>query len=134
MKYKKLFKFFSIFTFAALSPMTTFAASCFETFQKGSGGKVLFGDLLNYITCIISGSVIPLVFALATVTFIWGVVQYVINNDDEAKKAKGKTFMIWGVVALAVMVSVWGLVSILGNTFGITKGSTVIIPQLNTSK
>ncbi|MFA6523915.1 MAG: hypothetical protein WC264_01345 [Candidatus Paceibacterota bacterium] len=84
------------------------------------------GDLLGYITCIISKSVIPLIFALAIASFIWGVVQYVINNDDEAKKAKGKMFMIWGIIALTVMVSVWGLVSILGNTFGILN----VIPQL----
>jgi hypothetical protein len=84
------------------------------------------GDLLGYITCMISRSVIPLIFALATASFIWGVVQYVINNDDEGKKAKGRTFMIWGIIALTVMVSVWGLVSILGNTFGIQN----IIPQL----
>lgn len=85
-----------------------------------------FGDLLSYITCIIGKSVIPLIFALAIASFVWGVVQYVINTDDEAKKAKGRQFMIWGIIALAVMVSVWGLVKILGTTFGIEY----VIPQL----
>ncbi|MFA6076501.1 MAG: hypothetical protein WC735_00290 [Candidatus Paceibacterota bacterium] len=83
--------------------------------------------LLNYATCIINTSVIPLIFALAIVMFVWGVVQFVINSDDEAKKTKGKMFMIWGIVALTVMVSVWGLVAILGNTFGVNTG---IIPQV----
>ena len=63
--------------------------------------------------------------------FIWGVVQYVINGEEEAKKAKGKQFMIWGIIALAVMVSVWGLVSILTHTFGISSGKD-FIPQLPT--
>ena len=88
-----------------------------------------FQDLLSYATCIISGAVIPLIFALAVVMFVWGVVQYVINSDEEAKKAKGKQFMIWGIIALAVMVSVWGLVAILSNTFGI---DTTFIPQVKT--
>ena len=86
-----------------------------------------FQDLLSYATCIISGAVIPLIFALAVVMFVWGVVQYVINSDEEAKKAKGKQFMIWGIIALAVMVSVWGLVAILSNTFGI---DTTFIPKV----
>jgi len=85
-----------------------------------------FQDFLSYIGCIISGFIIPLIFGLAMVMFIWGVVQYVINNDEEAKRAKGKEFMIWGIIGLAVMVGVWGLVKILGNTFGIDY----IIPQL----
>ncbi len=83
-------------------------------------------DLLGYASCIINKSVIPLIFALAVAMFVWGVVQYVINDDEEAKKAKGRQFMIWGIIALTVMVSVWGLVKILGNTFGIEYA----IPQV----
>ena len=83
-------------------------------------------DLLIYAGCIINKSVIPLIIALAMVAFIWGVVQYVINSDEEAKKAKGKQFMIWGIIGLTVMVGVWGLVRIVGTTFGIEY----VIPQL----
>ena len=83
------------------------------------GDNPKFQDLLVYVTCIIGKAVIPLIFTLAMAMFIWGVVQYVINGSDEAKKQKGRDFMIWGIIALAVMVSVWGLVNILGNTFGI---------------
>jgi len=86
----------------------------------------LFQDLLSYISCIISKSVIPLIFSLALAMFIWGVVQYVINDQEEAKKAKGKQFMIWGILGLAVMFSVWGLVKIVGTTFGIEY----IVPQV----
>ncbi|MFA6586162.1 MAG: hypothetical protein WCS86_03325 [Candidatus Paceibacterota bacterium] len=85
-----------------------------------------FQDLLTYINCIINRSVIPLIFALATVMFVWGVVQYVINSDEEAKKEKGREFMVWGIIGLTVMFGIWGLVSILGNTFGIEN----VIPQL----
>ena len=89
-----------------------------------------FQDLLNYASCIISQAVIPLIFALALVMFIWGVVQFVINSDEEAKKEKGRQFMIWGIIALTVMVSVWGLVEILGDTFGINYA----IPQVQPVK
>ena len=63
--------------------------------------------------------------------FIWGVVQYVINSGEEAKKDKGKQFMLWGLIALTVMVSVWGLVDILGATFGVDD--TSVIPQVKTA-
>ena len=86
----------------------------------GTGQKT-FQDLAVYITCILTKSVVPLIFALAIAMFVWGVVQYVINSDEEAKKEKGKQFMIWGIIALTVMVSVWGLVRVLGDTFGINS-------------
>ena len=86
-----------------------------------------FQDLATYITCILSKSIIPLIFAVATVVFIWGVVQYVINSDDEGKKEKGRSFMIWGIIGLTVMISVWGLVNVVGNTFNL---NTKFVPQL----
>lgn len=91
------------------------------------GSRPKLQHLFRYVTCIISTSVIPLIFALAVTMFVWGVVQYVINSSEEVKKEKGKQFMIWGIIALTVMVSVWGLVSVLGNTFGVNTG---IIPQV----
>ncbi|HLF66460.1 MAG TPA: hypothetical protein VI522_02485 [Gammaproteobacteria bacterium] len=84
-------------------------------------------DLFLYSACIISRAVIPLIFAVAVASFVWGVVRFVINDDDEGKKEKGKQFMIWGLIALTVMLGVWSLVAILGRTFGL---NTRFIPQV----
>jgi uncharacterized membrane protein YidH (DUF202 family) len=91
--------------------------------------NVMLGDVFSYATCVISTSIIPLLLSLAVMLFVWGVVMYVINPSEEEKKKKGKSFMIWGIIALAVIVSVWGLVSILRTTFGIDNA----IPQVQTS-
>ncbi len=101
--------------------------------QSGSSTSCTFAnnpklqDLFTYIGCIITNSVIPLIFAFAIASFVWGVVQYVINDSDEGKKERGRDFMVWGVIALSVMISVWGLVKIVGNTFNINTG---FIPQV----
>jgi Type IV secretion system pilin len=105
-----------------LAPLTGTAATC------SLAGNPKFQDLLCYITGIINSSVIPLIFAIATVAFVWGVVQFfILNADEEAKRAQGKQYMIWGIIGLAVMLSVWGLVGIVGSTFGIS-GS--VLPQV----
>ena len=86
--------------------------------------------LLGYATCIINNSVIPFIFAVAIVMFIWGAVKFfIINADEEAKRAQGKQFMIWGIIALAVMLSVWGLVGILRSTFD-PNGDNSMLPQV----
>ena len=60
---------------------------------------------------------VPLFIALAVVWFIWNVFSYAIAGDEDKKKA-AKMQIIWGIVAIFVMVSVWGLVNILQGTFG----------------
>lgn len=85
-------------------------------------------NYLTYITCIINSSVIPLIFALAVIMFVWGTINFfILNAGEEEKRTQGKQFMIWGIIALAVMISVWGLVAILGTTFGI---DTTFLPQV----
>jgi succinate dehydrogenase hydrophobic anchor subunit len=56
--------------------------------------------------------------ALAVVWFIWNVVRYTMSTDEDAKeKARGQ--MIWGIIAIAVIVSIWGLVAVLQGLFGV---------------
>jgi hypothetical protein len=85
-------------------------------------------NVFGYVTCLINNSIIPLMFALAIAYFIWGVVQFLIlGAGEEAKRTQGKQHMIWGIVALAVMLGVWSLVGILGGSFGI---ETHVLPQV----
>ena len=95
----------------------------------GLTGTSSVGDFFNLITCLIVNSVVPLLFALATVAFVWGIINYyLINQDNENKKKAGKSFMIWGLIALFVMLTVWGLVGILSNTF---FSGGVLVPQFS---
>lgn len=106
-----------------IPPMTT-PLTCISYFQ---GANANIGGLFNYITCTISSTIIPFIFAVAIVMFLWGVVQLVVNADDAEKKEKGRSFMIWGIIALTVMVGVWGLVKVLGATFNL---NTSVLPQV----
>jgi uncharacterized membrane protein YidH (DUF202 family) len=67
---------------------------------------------------------VPLAIAIAVVIFIYGVLKYVTAGEDE-DKSKARNFMIWGIVAIFVMVSVWGLVNILKNTFGLQNNVSI---------
>jgi uncharacterized membrane protein len=91
-----------------------------------------FPDWLNYFTCIIGSSIIPFLFSLAVVMFVWGTIKFfIIDVDEEAKREQGRQFMLWGIIALAVMVSVWGLVGVLTKTFNINSN---LIPQVQPPK
>ncbi len=89
---------------------STFSFTCDNSMNN-------LAELLSYATCLIGRGIIPLLFAVAIIAFIWGVIQYVINPASSTKREEGGKYMLWGIVALFVMISVWGLVGILTNTF-----------------
>jgi hypothetical protein len=67
---------------------------------------------------------LPMVVALALLGFFYGLAKFVFNAGDDGAREEARSIMIWGVIALFVMVSVWGLVQFLGNALGITPGAT----------
>src|SRR3989344_956700 len=72
----------------------------------------------------------PIVVALALLYFFWGLANYILSAGDTEKREEGRNIMIWGVIALFVMVSVWGLVRVIGDTFGIQEGGSIFIPTV----
>jgi len=74
-----------------------------------------FEEFVNLLIGIINNAIVPLLFAIAFVIFIWGVFRYFIADTTKAKE-DGRTLLVWGLLALAVMASVWGLVAIVVRT------------------
>lgn len=74
----------------------------------------LSGALLETI-----GLIVPTLLALAVVVFVWGAVVFMAKADNEQARTEGKRRMVWGVVAIFVLVSVWGFVAILQNVLGV---------------
>jgi len=60
-------------------------------------------------------AIVPLIGSLAIIYFLWSTAQYILKEGDAKNEAR--THMIWGIIILFVMISVWGLVAILTNTF-----------------
>lgn len=83
-------------------------------------------SLFNLVMRVLN-MVIPIIISLAVIVFIWGVFKYVTVTDSD-KKEEARSLMIYGIIAIFVMVSVWGLVNILTQTF--FGGSQVTPPQV----
>lgn len=92
------------------------------------------GDLVDNLTGTVVKSVGTLMLTLAVVAFFWGIVQFIWGKSQgSGDKAKvGQEFMGWGLLALFVMFSVWGIITFfqrqLGGDFGRT---TITIPSID---
>lgn len=92
-----------------------------------AAGSKDFKDLIdNKIITGILDPVVKLLIALAIVFFLYGVFKFMIAEGD--KKEEGREFMFWGIIGIFVMVSVWGLVNILVNTFNLDSTTDIDIP------
>ncbi len=76
-----------------------------------------FKGLIEAIIENIAEPVVVLILALAIVFFLWNIAQYIRKADQPEELEKFKSGAIWGIVAISVMVSMWGLVRILVGTF-----------------
>ena len=67
---------------------------------------------------------LPLVVGLALLGFFYGLMRFIFASGDPEKRGEARSIMIYGIIALFVMVSVWGLVRFVGNALGIQQGET----------
>jgi hypothetical protein len=79
-------------------------------------------DLGDVIIGVINGILVPVLFALAFIIFLWGIAKaYIFSSGDPAKVKQGHTLILWGLIGFAVMFSIWGLVNIVVDTFGLAE-------------
>lgn len=76
-----------------------------------------FKDIVVFFVDEIVNPVVVFIVGLATVYFLWGSAKYILHSDDAKAREEGRNMMIHGIVAIFVMVSIWGFVNLLGETF-----------------
>lgn len=73
----------------------------------------------------------PLLVSVAFLVFLYGVVLFISAAGDPKARMSGRSFMIWGIFALFIMVSVWGLVAVLQGVFMTTDTGPIDYPTIN---
>ena len=77
--------------------------------------------LIQAIELQILTPLIGLIGAAGLAFFIWGVGQFFYYVDNETERTKGKQHMLWGVIGLAIMVGVFGILNVICSTIGCAR-------------
>ncbi|MEK7175867.1 MAG: hypothetical protein AAB695_00640 [Patescibacteria group bacterium] len=99
----------------------------FKSGVTAVSGPQNFSELIGIFVDLIKLA-IPVVAGLALLVFFKGLAAFIAKSGDEKSHAEGKNLMIWGLIALFVMVSIWGIISVLSGEFGF--GSSLTLPFL----
>ncbi len=75
-------------------------------------GNSGLGGVVSYIIGIIN-LIIPVLTLLVLVLFLYSVFRYVVKAQESHGKGAEKEAILWGLVALFVLVSVWGILRIM---------------------
>jgi hypothetical protein len=75
--------------------------------------------------------ILVLLMAFAIVSFVWYIIKYFIKADADKKEAAN--YAMYAIIGFFVILSVWGLVNILSNTFGLgnSNASGTVKSNLN---
>lgn len=87
-----------------------------------------FKGIIQYLISLLS-ILIPILFSLAFLIFFWGLSKFILNSSgNQADIKKGKDYMMWGILALFILMSYEAIIIIIAKEFQIGDGKTV--PQL----
>ena len=86
--------------------------------------------LISNINRYVINPLIVLGFAVAMVVFLWGVFNYVRGAGDPKARETGRNHILWSVVGLAIMFTVFGIMTVISNSVGGPTGSIMNIRKL----
>ena len=96
-------------SFSLLLPSLTYAA----------GGDILsILDMFKGVIWTLSNAVVLLAFVM----FFYGLAKFILASGDPKQATIGKNFMIWGTIAIFVMMSITGIVGFFQRSVGATDG------------
>ncbi len=78
-------------------------------------------EFLNKINQYILNPLILLGFAVAVIVFFWGIVQFIRTETADAGREEGKRKIFWGLFGIFIMISAYGIINLILNTFGIPQ-------------
>lgn len=61
----------------------------------------------------------PILISLAFVVFVWGIIRYILADGEKAQK-EAVGILTFSIIAMTVLVGLWGIVYFLQNNFGIS--------------
>jgi membrane protease YdiL (CAAX protease family) len=79
----------------------------------------------------INDTLIPIILAIAFLIFIIGAVRFFLlaGKDNEDGQKNGKNLMLWGIIGFVLIVSIWGIITVIAEGLGFAGKDLEGIPD-----
>jgi hypothetical protein len=95
-------------------------------FQELAATGPTLRDLVAIVVGIVSEGLVPIIIGATVIVFLFGIVRYILKSDSDVKRAEGRKFMLYGLLGLVIILSVWSIVAIFLKVIGVQA----VIPQV----
>ena len=75
---------------------------------------------VHNVTTEVINPLIAILFAAAMVYFLYGLLVFILNAGNEAKRTEGKSHLMWGLIGMTIMVSTYAILAMGLRTVGVT--------------
>jgi FtsH-binding integral membrane protein len=82
--------------------------------------------LINRLLDKVINPLVFLLFVVALIYFLWGVFMYLKDGDKSDARGKGGQHIMWGLIGLVIMMSVYGIIRLIVNTFNFQAPSNTV--------
>ena len=90
-------------------------------------------EILQRIITYLIDPALRVIFTLGLFFFVWGIIQFLWGVQKGHPENEGKQHMVWGLVGMLIMVSVYGIIALIINSFGLQTSATDVSRINNTT-
>jgi hypothetical protein len=87
-----------------------------------NGTSISTKQLLENILSNIINPLVTLMVGVAVIYFLWGVFEFIRNAESSEERKKGGMHMLYGAIGLFIMVTAYGIISLIIGTVRTTAG------------
>lgn len=93
-----------------ISSQTLLAGAGEAKFKQG------VNSFVNKINDIFLKPILTLLVALSVIYFVWGLAVFISRTNEDTERQKARQHMLWGIIGLFIIFSVWGIMNIIMDT------------------
>ncbi len=91
-----------------------------QTFSEILSRNPVISPLFRKIADNIISPIVAVLFGLAFLVFIWGIFGMILSAEDSDKRKNAQNSVLWGIVGMIIMISVYGIIRLIANTIGVS--------------
>lgn len=110
--------------------MISFAFAQTTTNQNSFFAGSSIREIINNVGSFLSSRLMPIIVTIAVIVFMWNIGQFILNMDNEKQREQFRNYSVNAILALFILLSLWGIIGIATGTFFDKKP---LIPQFPTS-